>query len=143
MARTAHRIQSDIRSLIEGSSLAGAVSGKVYRGNPEDSDRPRDSKLEDIVVVFTTGTPEQIHEGVVTVKIYVPDIDTYGNGDYVEDGKRCEALEVEADKWYESLHGRTDYLFGLQDTIHTQSDPEIGQHFVVVRLRYRCLEENS
>lgn len=142
MARTAHRIQSDIRSLIEGSSLAGAVSGKVYRGNPEDSDRPRDSKLEDIVVVFTTGTPEQIHEGVVTVKIYVPDIDTYGNGDYVEDGKRCEALEVEADKWYESLHGRTDYLFGLQDTIHTQSDPEIGQHFVVVRLRYRCLEEN-
>lgn len=142
MARTAHQIQGDIRDLIEGSSLAGAVSGKVYRGNPEDSDRPRDSKLEDIVVVFTTGTPEQIHEGVVTVKIYVPDIDTYGNGDYVEDGKRCEALEAEADKWYESLHGRTDYLFGLQDTIHTQSDTEIGQHYVVVRLRYRCLEEN-
>lgn len=142
MARTAHQIQGDIRRLIEGSPLPKAVTGKVYRGNPEDSDRPRDSRREDIVVVFTTGSPEQIHEGVVTVKIYVPDIDTYGKGDYVEDGKRCEELEVEADRWYRSLHGRTDYQFSLQDTIHTQSDPEIGQHFVVVRLRYRCYEEN-
>lgn len=142
MARTAHGIQDDIIALLKGSSLAEAVSGEIYHGSPEDSDRPRGSEKEDIVVVFTTGVPDQIHEGVVTLKIYVPDTDPYGSGALVEDGKRCSELEAEADRWYRSLAGRSDYLFSLQNTIHTQSDPEISQHFVVVRLRYRCFEDN-
>lgn len=142
MARTAHKIQGDVIGLLKGSGLAASVSGGIYRGNPEDSCRPRGSSLEDIVIVFTTGSPAQIHEGVVTVKIYVPDMDAYGSGDLVEDGERCAEIESEASKWVDSLSGRSDYLFSLQDTIHTQSDPDIGQHFVVVRLRYRCLEEN-
>lgn len=142
MARTAHQIQGDIKRLIESSDLARSVSGKVYRGDGEGSERPRNSNLEDIVVIFTTGVPGQIHEGVVTVNIFVPDIDTYGKGDLVENGKRCEELEVEADKWCRGLKGKTDYLFSLDDTIHTSYAPELQQHFVVVSLRYRCLEEN-
>ena len=142
MARTAHQIQGDIKRLIENSDLAKAVSGKVYRGDGENGERPRDSKFEDIVVIFTTGIPDQIHEGVVTVNIFVPDIDAYGKGELVEDGKRCEELETEAEKWYRGLNGKTDYLFSLEDTIHTSYAPELHQHFVVVSLRYRCYEED-
>lgn len=142
MARTAHQIQGDIKRLIEDSDLAEAVSGKVYRGDGDSGERPRDSRLEDIVVIFTTGVPDQIHEGVVTVNIFVPDIDIYGKGELVEDGKRCEELEMAAAKWYGSLNGKSDYLFSLEDTIHTSYAPELHQHFVVVSLRYRCYEED-
>ncbi len=142
MARTAHKIQGDIKRLIENSELAKAVSGKVYRGDGENGERPRDSRLEDIVVIFTTGIPDQIHEGVVTVNIFVPDIDAYGKGELVEDGKRCEELETEAEKWYRGLKGKSDYLFSLEDTIHTSYAPELRQHFIVVSLRYRCFEED-
>ena len=142
MARTAHKIQGDIKRLIENSDLAKAVSGKVYRGDGENGERPRDSRLEDIVVIFTAGIPDQIHEGVVTVNIFVPDIDVYGKGELVEDGKRCEELESEAEKWYRGLRGKSDYLISLEDTIHTSYAPELHQHFIVVSLRYRCFEED-
>lgn len=142
MARTAHQIQGDIKRLIESSDLARSVSGKVYRGDGEGSERPRNSNLEDIVVIFTTGVPDQIHEGVVTVNVFVPDIDAYGKGDLIENGRRCEQLEVEASRWYGKLKGVSDYLFSLEDTIHTSYAPELQQHFVVVSLRYRCFEED-
>ncbi len=137
MTRTAKQIQGDIRRLLMNSPIAQAINGGVYRAGL----RPRDSQLEDAIVVFTAGLPEQIHTGVVTVNIYVPDIDPDGNGTWVEDAARTAALEQLAAQWVNSLNGaNSDYYFTLRQTIYTEPEPEIRQHFVVVRLGYSLLE---
>lgn len=89
MAKTGKQIQSDVLALLKSSSLPALISGKVYRKGY----RPRDSKAEDAIVIFTAGLPGQVQTGVVTINIYVPDIDPYENGVLVENGQRCETLE--------------------------------------------------
>lgn len=137
MAKTAKQVQTDIIALLRGSELAAEISGEVYRNGL----RPRDSRLEDAVVIFTTGLPDEIETGVVTVNIYVPDIDPYENGVLVEDGERTEKLEILAQDWVDSLLGSgTNYVFELRQTIYTEAEPDIKQHFVVVKLGYRLYD---
>ncbi len=139
--KTSKQVQSDIIALLKGSTLATSVSGGVYRGTPDSNYRPRDSRQEDIVVIFTSGTPSEVETGVVTVHIYVPDITPYKDGVYYEDGKRSEAIEALAAEWVESLTcDRSNYKFELRQSIHTQANPDIHQHFVVVRLGYSLYE---
>ena len=134
MAKTGKQIQGDIYQLLKDSTLYTLISGEVYRNGY----RPRDSRLEDAVVSFTAGFPTEIQEGVVTVNIYVPDIDPYKNGVLVEDGERTEELELLAQAWVESLTAEVScYKFELQQTIYTEEEPDIAQHFVVVKLCYR------
>lgn len=130
---TASIVQGDIKALLEGSELCAEVSGAVYRSGY----RPRDSRLEDIVVIFVDGTPSQIERGAVTLNIYVPDIAPYNDGVLVADGKRVSRIEATADKWVSSLRAsRTNYKFKLLRTISTDYDAEIKQHYVVVQLGY-------
>lgn len=131
---TAHKVQTDIMALLADSELCAEVSGKVYRAGY----RPRDSRLEDIVVTFVTGTPSQVERGAVTLNIYVPDITPYDDGVYVEDGHRTSLIEELADRWVQSLPtSRANYKFNLLRTISTDNDEAIHQHFVVVQLEYR------
>lgn len=142
MTKTAKQIQGDIIALLDGSDLVKSLSGSVYRGTPESSYRPRDSKLEDLIVIFTEGTPEQIEYGTVTLNIYVPDIDPFDDGVLVEDGQRTEELERAADNWVDSLTcDRSCYKFKLRQTIHTQYNSDLHQHFVVVKLGYEFYDE--
>lgn len=139
MAKTAKQVQTDIIKLLEGSILAEGVNGAIYRATPENSYRPRDSRREDIEVIHTSGIPDQRQTGVVTIRVWVPDIDPYGNGVLVEDGARTEEIEALVARWAETLtetQQKPDYLFGLQQTICTEADPDIAQHFVAVRLKY-------
>lgn len=137
MAKTAKQIQTDIIELLKGSKLAAEVSGKVYRNGL----RPRDSRAEDIVVTFTTGLPDEIETGVVTINVYVPDIAPYANGVLVENGERTAALELLSQEWVDTLLGsETNYIFGLRQTIYTEAEQDINQHFVVVKLGYRLYE---
>lgn len=139
MAKTAKQVQTDIIALLRGSELAAEISGKVYRNGL----RPRDSRLEDAAVIFTTGLPDEIETGVVTVNIYVPDIDPYENGVLVEDGERTETLEILAQGWVDSLLGSgTNYVFELRQTIYTEAEPDIKQHFVVVKLGYKLYDKH-
>lgn len=135
MPRTASQIQSDVYELLRGSDFARMLTGGVYRAGF----RPRDSKFEDAVVIFTTGAiGGDIESGVVTINVFCPDIDPYGNGVLVCDGERVAALEVSAAQWVESLTAdKSNYLFRLKETIHTTEDPDINQHFVVIKLAYR------
>lgn len=134
MAKTSKQVQGDIYRLLRDSTLYTMISGEVYR----NGQRPRDSKQEDAEVIFTTGTPTEIQTGVVTVNIYVPDIDAYDNGVLTEDGQRCEEVEALAQAWVDSLTVEVScYRFGLQQTIYTEADPEINQHFVVIKLYYQ------
>ena len=133
MARTGKQIQGDIDKRLKDSTLYTLISGEVYRNGY----RPRDSRKEDAVVTFTAGFPTEIQEGVVTVNIYVPDIDPYENGVLVEDGERTEQLELLAQAWVDSLTAEVScYKFELQQTIYTEEEAEIGQHFVVIKLYY-------
>lgn len=142
MAKTAKQIQGDIIALLNGSNLVKQLSGSVYRGTPESSYRPRDSKLEDLIVIFTEGTPDEIEYGTVTLNIYVPDIDPFNDGVLVEDGQRTEELEHAADEWVNSLTcGRSCYKFKLRQTIRTRYNPDLHQHFVVVKLGYEFYGE--
>ena len=132
-ALTAKQIQGDVYTFLKDSVLCSMISGDVYRNGL----RPRDSGKEDAVVIFTTGLPDQIQTGVVTVNIYVPDIDPSGKGVLVEDGRRTAELESLAAEWVESLSaGLSNYRFRLQQTIYTEEDADIRQHFVVVKLRF-------
>lgn len=135
MAKTAKQIQTDVYDLLRNSDLAAALkNGQVYRSGL----RPRDSQGEDAVVHFTAGLPTEIQTGVVTVNIFVSDIDPYDNGVLVEDTGRTEQIETLAQAWVDSLTAdRSNYLFSLSQTISTEAEPEINQHFVVVKLQYR------
>lgn len=137
MAKTGKQVQSDVLALLKSSALPSMISGGVYRNGY----RPRDSKQEDAIVIFTAGLPTEIQTGIVTVNIYVPDIDPFANGVLVEDGQRCEELEQAAAVWVENLTcSVSNYKFKLQQTIYTEEEPDIKQHFIVVKLRYEYFE---
>ena len=138
MAKTAKDVQGDIVTLLRNSSLASLISGGIYRAGY----RPRDSRQEDAVVIFTAGLPTQIQTGVVTVHVYVPDIDL--DGVQVEDGARTAVLERALQAWADSLTAAvSSYRFSLQATVTTEDAPEIGQHFVVAMLRYEYFGDDS
>ena len=140
MAKTGKQIQGDIYQLFKDSTLYTMISGNVYRRGY----RPRDSRLEDAVVIFTTGMPDQIQMGVVTVNIFVPDIDPYDNGILVEDGERTEIIERLAADWVDSLSADIScYRFKLMQTIYTEKEAEINQHFVVVKLAYKYFGDDN
>lgn len=139
MAKTGKQVQGDIYRLFKGSTLYTMISGDVYRNGY----RPRDSRLEDAIVTFTTGIPDQIQTGVVTVNIFVPDIDPYKNGVLVEDGRRTDELERLAQAWVDSLTAAVScYKFKLMQTIYTEEEAEINQHFIVVKLGYEYFEKD-
>lgn len=135
MTKTGQQIEEDVYGLLAGSDLAGMLSGDVYRGGC----RPRDSVKEDAVVIFTTGLADEVAEGVVTLNIFVPDIDPWGNGVYCPDLSRLGEIEAAAQQWVKGLHygGSNSYLLTLKDAVHTQAAEDIRQHFVVVKLAYR------
>lgn len=130
---TAKQVQNDIYQMLRTSTLSSMISGAVYKSGY----RPRDSKLEDATVIFTAGTTGDIQRGVVTINIFVPDIDPFENGLLVEDGERTAELEKAAAEWVETLTAdKSNYKFRLQQTIYTEAEAEINQHFVVVILQY-------
>lgn len=133
-ARTSIQVQGDFYGMLRGSDLAKGLSGEVYR----DGLRPRGSRLEDVVVVFTAGTVGEVESGVVTINVFCPDIDPFANGVTVADWGRLDEIEAAAAQWVDTLTAsRSDYLIRLKETIHTAADEETHQHFVVVKLSYR------
>lgn len=117
-------------------TIKDCISGNVYHAGL----RPRDSRGEDITVMFITGTADQVQSGVMTVQIWVPDIDPYDNGVRVEDMERTAQLERVAQDWYDSIRApalKLGYNIKLQDTITTLAAEEVHQHFVSVMLKYK------
>ena len=136
--KTAKEIQDHVWRLLRGSALAGELSGGVYKAGF----RPRDSRKEDAIVKYTTGISDQIQEGIVTINIYVPDIDPYNDGVMAEDGSRTAQIERMAQDWVDQIATEvSDYDISLSEPIYTEDEPNIGQHFIVVRLNYRLLTD--
>lgn len=134
--KTGQQIENDIYTMLEGSVLAAEISGKVYKFGL----RPKDSVTEDAVVKFVEGEGVQVVNGTVVVNIYIPDIDPYNDGMYVRDVLRCEQVEAKAGEWVEALTAdKSNYLFRIAQTIYTEDEPLIKQHFVSVRLKFNLL----
>ncbi len=142
MKKTAKQIQGDIIELLKGSDLTAALTGDVYRGDGDKSYRPRDSRLEDTIVIFTSGlNDEDVETGVVTLNIFVADIDPYQDGTMVENGARTAEIEELAQAWVESqTAAKSNYLFELQQTIATYAATTTDEHYVSVALKYRLFQ---
>lgn len=134
--KTGTQIQSDIVDLLRGSALLETLSGGMYRAGM----RPRDSRAEDLVVIFTTGTGNVLQEGVVTLNIYVPDIAVEPDGVLVPDSGRCQDLEAMALNEIDTWNAKSPYHFSLRNTIYTMHDDAIEQSFIAVLLRFRVLD---
>jgi len=139
--RTHHQITRNVRNLLRESALAEEMTGKVYY----DGSRPRDSKAEDAVIVFTDGDAKEVQEGIITINVFFPDVDPWSDGVFIEDGERAETLEALAQEWVNNLScDRTDgYLFRLASAIHTTPEPDTNEHFVVIRLAFKHYSEQT
>lgn len=136
--KTGGQIENDVYELLSSSKIKTLITGKLYR---DISYRPIGSTAEDAVVIFTTGLSNQVQTGIVTINIYIPDIDAFQNGVLVKDKKRCDKMEEAVNNWVSTLTaGKSKYLFALQQTIYTEQEAEIHQHFVVVKLKYKLFE---
>lgn len=134
--KTAKQIQEDVIDLLRGSTLREQVTGGVYPGGL----RPRDSRLEDIEVIFTLGNPGQIESGVVTINVFCPDVpEGFTPGARVENARRTREIERLLAEWVETLTPATTggYLFTPANTILTLPEEETDQHFTSVKLGYR------
>lgn len=138
MIKTSKEVEGDVYRLLSQSLPDGALTGNVYRHGM----RPRDSRLEDAVVIFTGGLTDEVQTGVVTINVFVPDIDPWQNGCLTEDSARCEQIEALMRSWAMGLTAsRTGgYLFRLQTAIATYACSETAEHFVAVKLAYRYFD---
>lgn len=134
MARTSKDIQGDLMRLLAVSELAASINGAVYR----EGYRPRDSRMEDAVVVFTAGLAGQVQTGVVTVRVFIPDI--LLSGVMVENGQRTAQIETLLQSFADSLTtAGSDYRWQQRDIVRTDYDHEFRQHFCVLALFFSVL----
>ena len=136
MNKTGTQVLTDVFGWLRGSALAEMVSGGVYYAET----RPRDSKLEDIVVGYLAGVPADLQQIVVNINIFVPDIDPWRNGVLTPDVARLKEIEGAAATWANSLTVATtdgNYNVSLYDNIHSSEAAGIGQHYVNIQLRLR------
>ena len=139
--KTASEIEGDVYTLLKNGSLRSALSGGVYR----EGTRPKDSKKEDAIVEFSTGFSEQIETGIVTIMIYVPDVNVRNDGTLIKNGARIQALEQYARNWINGLGTKitVGHKFELARTIMSFPEPEIKQHFISVKLKYKYFEHTT
>lgn len=131
--KTGQQIVGDVMRLLKGTPIVSAVNGGFYR----EGLRPRDSKKEDIIVIFTNSDADQFQTGSVTINIYVDDIRYGKSGILVCNGKRCEELEVICQQSIDLLKAdKSDYRFSLRSAIHTQHDESINQSFIVAQIGF-------
>jgi hypothetical protein len=137
---TGQGVEDVVYSFLKYSDFTGSINGQVYKYGM----RPKDSTKEDAVVKFVTGSDTQdFQTGVVVVNVYVPDIVPYKDGIPRKNIKRCGEIETELNKWAESLKVTPiNYRITKSQTVYTEEEAEIKQHFVTVRLKYKLFINN-
>ena len=126
------QIEQDIYDTL-APFFEGKITGDLYPGDT----RPRDSKVEDAVIVASAPTPDQYQQGRVRILIYVPDIDN-GSGRPVPDLERVQELEQMAEPIIDLLNDTLlDYAFTFLTAPDTGSDPASSEHFVNIHLQYK------
>ena len=129
MRKSGGEIERDLFDLFK-SKLELVISGKLYRKDL----RPKDSVLEDGVLSFMTGDPEQVETGYLNLNVYVKDI-SYQES-LVCDVPRCTVIEAALNRIvYEIVS--TEYELSLGSTVQTFEEPLINQHFVNCKIKFK------
>ena len=131
MVKTGGNIETDIYTLI-AAKLKTIISGKVYKSDG----REKDAKTEDAVIIFMGGLDGQVQEGIVTVNIFIPDIDAGSKGAKVKDTKRCREVEAALLQTIDETI-TTEYELTRKSIIQTFSIDEIDQHFVNAKIQFK------
>ena len=134
MSLTSSDIEQDVYDLIQLSSLKTSISGKIYKSGM----RPPNSKLEDVVITFLAGLGNQLQTGVVNVNTYVNNVVL--DGIHVKDTIRIKALETIIKSWISGIINQK-YEFELDKTMQVYEVPEISQHFINTRLKFKLINE--
>lgn len=139
--KTGGEIEADFYSAIQNTELAKSVSGKVYRSDF----RPRNSKKEDIIVRFTAVTSGQMQDGVVTVLVFVPDIDVRSVGEKRRNSARLSELETAAADMMDGLPFAPELAeysdIACAEGIQSYPDND-ASHFVSIRISFKYLNKN-
>lgn len=131
MRKTGSEIEQDLLQMITGSQLAGAINGAVY----VDGTRPKNSSKEDIIISFQTGTEEAVQLGDIEINTYIPDTGNTTDG-YLKNASRCLVLEKLARALVESIVS-VEYSIALATTICSIKVPDVNQHFINVKLKFK------
>lgn len=133
MIHTDIDIKDSLWSWLSSSSLASAVSGRVYKDK-----RPLNSEKEDIIIaIIARDADRQMQEAIANVNIYVPDIRR--EQEAVEDTQRLRQLCTAAAELLEYRH--------VGDGIYELSSQEVMKangtdwHVINNRLRIRYNNE--
>lgn len=131
--KTETQIEKDIFRIVTASPINDMIGGKVYRRGM----RPRDSKAEDCVVQFLSGTDGQFQSGVVNVNIYVPKIHNGKSTNLVENLKRVEELEVQIVALFEdSVFEDPEYNLEIRSTPQAIEEDDVDETRVNTRIYY-------
>lgn len=122
----------------EYSQLKGFIGGLLYKRGT----RPANSTAEDAVIGFLSGTAEQVQQGFIVLNVYVPNIKTKG-GYAMCNISRCQAVEALLTTIPDWLTQRCDVRFETSDMICTIEEPELGQHFVSLKMRFKVLSTKN
>lgn len=133
MKKVSEEVEEDIFKLVKSSAIASAIGGNIYRNGM----RPFNSRNEDVVIVFLTGTDSQIQSGIVNINAYVPDIDM-GVQLLVKNISRCKALGIILKDLPASMKSDL-YRFTLDSMIQTFEEKDINQHYVNARLKFQLV----
>jgi len=137
MTKTGTEIMLDFYTMLSNSSIVDEISGKIYY----DGQRPRDSVLEDIIIIFTEADAAQVQSGTITLNLYVPFIYNSSDGVAVDNTYRCKVLErLMSDTIDTFTAAKSNYKIKLKKAIHSQRDEDINQSFITARLDFSFFE---
>lgn len=131
MNKTAYMILDDVVAKLKVGGMESVISGKIYKKK-----RPDNSMLEDCVVSFKTGADGQFQNGVVTINVYVSNVNN-GQSSLVENVARTSLIESELSRIYRRFT-TGEYLFTPANIVETWEveDSNMHQHFVHLDLEF-------
>jgi hypothetical protein len=138
MIKTEYEFEQDFYNIVKDCEVAKHVSGKVYKSGL----RPPDSDKEDIVVKITTVDSNQLQKGVVTIVIFVPDIDGLGGGRSVPNRNRIGQIQKFCRNFRDEVAQKLKGSYaGLkyETAIKTFSSAELAQSYVSIKLEFNYL----
>jgi hypothetical protein len=131
MKKTGGNIETDIYNLLSSGLKTICSTGNVYKSEG----RGKNATTEDAVVIFMGGLDDQVQEGIVTVNIFINDIDN-GTGTKVKDAGTCRSVESSLLSLIDSAT-TTEYELTRKSIIQTFAVEEIDQHFVNAKIQFK------
>ena len=139
MIYTGNEILSHMFAVLKDSDLVKKkIGGKLYKRGT----RPLDSAAEDAVIGFLSGTATQVQEGFVVLNVYVPNIKTKA-GNTMCNITRCQTIEKLLVSIPDLLTAQGNVKFETSDMICTLDEPDINQHFVSLKMRFKVLSSKN